>query len=138
VLHRPLGARGAVGARSRPAEQPDSRAYGGSGGRISSCGAHCGAPSSSEHRPDSGSADRSVARCLFRRCAGLLQSPLTAHRIVDFELVEVFPVTGEHHHVRTGGQRRASRQKQSGRDRKEPPLAHLRSPIFSTEAPAGP
>jgi hypothetical protein len=138
VLQRPLCACGAVGARSRPAEQPDSRAYGGSGGRISSCCAHCGAPSSSKHRPDSGSADRGIGRRLLRRCSDLLQSPLTAHRIVDFELVEVFPVTGEHHHVRTGGQRRASRQKQSGRDRKEPPFAHLRSPISSTEAPAGP
>ena len=126
MLHGPRCVRCAIGARGRAAEQPDSRTDGSAGGRIASCCTNCSASSGTEDRSDGGSAERSVGRCLIRRCAGLLRRPLTAHRIVVSELLEVLPFAGQHHHIRTRGQSRASCQKQSGYDWEQPKFRHLR------------
>jgi hypothetical protein len=57
-----------------------------------------------------------------------LPRPLTAHRIVGSEFVEVLPVAGEHHHARTSRHRDASCQQQSNCDWEQTQFAHYRSP----------
>jgi hypothetical protein len=116
LLHRPLLGLGLARAHGGPAQHADSRAHGGAGRRIPSGRTDCGPGSRAENRADGSALDRGAGRRLGRYHPTLLQSPLTAHRIIGLELLEVLLIPGEHHDARTGGYRDAACQQQSRRN----------------------
>lgn len=128
ALHRPAVGLAAVGTCRRPTQQPDSGAGGGSHSSVASSGTYRSPGCCPENRSDGGPTDRSFRRRPTRRRAGLLQSPLTADRIVDSELLEVLPAAGKHHDVRTHRHRHARRQKHTRPDWQETQFPHRHSP----------
>src|SRR5216684_207579 len=57
-------------------------------------------------------------------CAHSLAGPLSAGGVVELELLEWFPGSGEDHHARTGGHRAASAERQDRREHQDSGPSH--------------